>query len=269
MATKSKSKGKKDYNAIAKEKIYRPSEVKAKPKFLIYARNKIGKTKFLMSAPGILVADPEHGTDKYVKEDPHVWPIESWDDLDDYYKFLRTAKHDYEFAGLDGLTRMHNMALTKVMKLSEEKDLDRIPGMVRRQDYGKAGELTKRMLYNFLNLPMGVIFTAQERMVTITAGDDGDDDELETASVEYVPDLPKGARSAVNGIVDVIGRMYVQRVKVRVKGSKEIKEINQRRLHIGPHQAYDTGYRSDYELPDFVRNPTVPKLLNMILTGKE
>ena len=266
MATKKRARGK-DYAALAREKIYRPSEIPSRPKILVYARNKIGKTKFAMSAPGVLIADPEHGTDKYVHADPDVWPIETWADLDDFYKFLRTGRHDYEFAALDGLTRMHNMALNRVMKLQEEKDLDRIPGMVRRQDYGKAGELTKRMLYNFLNLPMGVIFTAQERMITVDA-DESDDESMEVASVEYVPDLPKGARAAVDSIADVIGRMYVQRVKVRVKGSKEIKVKNQRRLQIGPHPNYDTGYRSDFELPDFVRNPTVPKLTQLILTGE-
>lgn len=260
-------KSRKDYEAIAAEKIRKPSTIEPNPKFLIYARNKVGKTRFCLSAPGVLVADPEHGTDKYVHNDPDVWPIESWDDLDDYYKFLRTGKHDYRFAALDGVTRMHNMALTKVMKLQEEKDLDRIPGLVRRQDYGKAGELSKRMFYNFLNLPMGVIFTAQERKLETQSEDEEDDNDL--AQIEYVPDLPKGTKSAINGIVDVIGRMTVAKVKVREKGSKEIKVKAQRRLFIGPHDNYDTGYRSDFELPETIRNPSVPKLVNLIMTGEE
>lgn len=257
-----------DYEAIAAEKIHKPSEIKPHPKFLIYARNKIGKTKFTLSAPGVLVADPEHGTDKYIQSDPDVWPIDEWDDLEDFYKFLRTGKHDYQFAGLDGATRFHNMALNKVMKLQEEKDLDRIPGLVRRQDYGKAGELSKRMFYNFLNLPMGVIFTAQERKLILSAdGDEESDDEL--PSVQYVPDLPAGAKGALNGVVDIIGRMTIAKVKVREKGSKEIKVKAQRRLFIGPHDNYDTGYRSDFDLPEVIKNPTVAKLTNLIMTGKE
>lgn len=257
----------KDYAALAAEKIRKPSQMKPTPKILVYARNKVGKTKFTLSAPGVLVADPEHGTDKYIRSDPDVWPIDSWDDLEDYYKFLRTGKHDYEFAGLDGTTRFHNMALNKVMKLQEEKDLDRIPGLVRRQDYGKAGELSKRMFYNFLNLPMGVVFTAQERKITADNDDQTSDEDL--PQTQYVPDLPAGAKGAINGIVDIIGRMTVVKVKVREKGSKEIKTKNQRRLFIGPHDNYDTGYRSDYELPEVIKNPTVPKLINLIMTGEE
>lgn len=263
MAAKSQ---KADYEALAAERIRKPSTLSPRPKILIYARNKVGKTRFCLSAPNVLIADPEHGTDNYIERDPDVWPIESWDDLDDFYKYLRTGKHGYEYAALDGVTRMHNMALNKVMKLQEERDLDRIPGLVRRQDYGKAGELSKRMFYNFLNLPMGVIFTAQERKLT---SDNDEASEEDLPQTEYVPDLPAGAKSAMNGIVDVIGRMTVTKVKVRPKGSKEIKEKAQRRLFVGPHPNYDTGYRSDYDLPEVIKNPSLPKLVHLIRTGEE
>lgn len=264
MAKKSKRK---DYAAIAKEKIHRPSELTPHRKVLIYARNKIGKTGICISAPGVLIADPEHGTDPYIKADPHVWPIESWDDTDDFYKFLKTGKHDFEWAALDGMTRLHNMALNKVMKLQEERDLDRIPGLIRRQDYGKANELTKALLYSFLTLPMNVIFTAQERKL-ISMSDD-DNEEMEAQQIEYVPDLPAGARKALNEVADVIGRLYIQRVKVRRRGEKEIRVVNQRRLQVGPHDNYDTGYRSEFNLPDVIRDPSVPKLVSLMMSGKE
>lgn len=264
MTTKKKAK---DYEAIASEKIRKPSEAAHARKILVYARNKVGKTGMCMSAPGVLIADPEHGTDPYIRQDPDVWPIEQWDDLDDFYRFARTGKHDYEWFALDGMTRMHNMALRKVMKLQEDIDLNRIPGLVRRQDYGKANELTKGMMYNWLQLPYGVIFTAQERKIQTTFEDEEED--LGSVQIEYVPDLPAGARKAVNEVADIIGRLYVQKVKVRAKGEKEIKVKNQRRLHIGPHEQYDTGYRSDFDLPDMVRNPTVPKLVSMLMGQDE
>lgn len=259
---------KKNYEKIASEKIRKPSTVPVHRKFLIYARNKVGKTSFCLSAmpEGLLIADPEHGTDPYTKQDPDVWPIDKWDDLDEFYKFLRLGKHEYQWAALDGMTKMHNMALAKVMKLQEEKDIDRIPGLVKRQDYGKAGELSKRLIDNFLNLEMGVIFTAQERKVTTESEED---EELDIPQTEYVPDLPKGARGAINSAVDVIGRMYTQKVKVRVKGTKKTEVKLQRRLWVAPHDSYDTGYRSDYELPEFVRNPSVPKLVSLTMSGKE
>lgn len=255
----------KDYEAIAKEKIHRPSELPETRKILIYSRNKLGKTTLCITAPNVLIADPEHGTDPYIKADPPTWPITEWDDIDEYYNFLALGNHSYEWAALDGITKMHNMALKKVMKLQEKNNLTRIPGLVRRQDYGKANELTKEMLYSFLNLPMGVIMTCQERKIETEVEDA---EGLEAVQIERVPDLPRGARAAINEVADLIGRLYIQRLRVRIKSTGEIREVNQRRLHIGPHDNYDTGYRSSFRLPEVVKSPTIPKLVSLLMSGE-
>lgn len=248
----------KDYNAIAKKRISRPAEVKSFPRFLIYARNKKGKTTFGISG-GIdrtLVLDPEAGTREMKKKNPHVWGIDRWEDIDEAYNFLKYGTHDYQWVCVDGLTKLSNMSLKYVMKLQEERSLDRIPGMVQQRDYGKSGELMKDMLVQFHNLPMGVIFTAQERQ---EAPFDGEEDEdVEGATATYVPDMPKGVRGAANSIVDVIGRLYVVR---------DDEGKTERRLWIGESIKYDTGYRSDYALPDMVRQPSIPKLVRLMRTG--
>jgi len=65
----------------------------------------------------------------------------------------------------------------------------------------------------------------------------------------------------VNSLVDVIGRIYV--VRVEVKGVEKA----QRRLWIGESVKYDTGYRSEYNLPDMLKNPTVPRLTRLMREG--
>lgn len=249
----------KDYNAIAAKRISRPSEQKRYPRFLIYSRNKKGKTTFSISA-GVektLVLDPERGTDEMKKKNPHVWHIDRWEDLDDAYNFLRHGKHDYQWVSVDGLTKLSNMSLKYVMKLQEERSLDRIPGMVQQRDYGKAGELMKDLLTRFHNMPMGVIFSAQERMEEASDSEE-DEDAAEGGSAMFVPDLPKGVRGYANSIVDVIGRLYV------VKNDDDKPE---RRLWVGESLKYDTGYRSDFVLPDYVANPTIPRLVRLMRTG--
>lgn len=252
----------KDYAAIAASKITRPSKLQDRlPTILIYARNKKGKTRFSMS-PGqgeVLIVDPEHGTDPFIKRDPHVWHINTWEELDEIYKFLRHSQHTYTWVALDGLTRMSNMALRYVMSQAEEHDLNRRPGMVQKQDYGKAGELTKGMLYNFRNLDMGVIYTAHERQ--IDGSEFSEDEDVEDTTVQYVADLPKGVRAAVNGIVDVVGRLYV------VKVDRGEKKVLQRRLWLEPSAMYDTGGRSDFTLPQYLANPTVSKLVTLMKEG--
>lgn len=262
----------KDYAAIAAKRMYRPADRERMPRFLIYSRNKKGKTTFSTSA-GIgktLVIDPESGADEMKAKNPHIWPVERFADLDEVYEFARHVNrcpfkgcefgegHAFDWFSLDGLTRMNNMALKHIMKIQEERSLDRIPGVVIQRDYGKSGELMKDLLIKFHNLPQGIIFTAQERQVE--ADDSEEDEDYEDSSAWYVPDLPKAVKGAANSIVDVIGRLYV--VKTEDDPPKA-----ERRLWIGESVKYDTGYRSDFVLPNTLRNPTIPKLVTLMRTG--
>ncbi len=252
----------KDYMAIAKRRIQRPAEINRLPKFHIYSRQKKGKTTFSTSA-GVeqtLILDPEHGTDAMKTKNPHVWHIERWEDVDEAWNFIRGGNHPYKWIGVDGLTKLSQMSLKYTMRLQEERSIDRIPGQVQQRDYGKAGEVMKTMLTNFHNLPYGVIFTSQER--ANEAADSEEDEEIESETMEYVPDLPKGVRSYVNSLVDVIGRLYVVKVLQDDGTSKA-----QRRLWLGESLKYDTGYRSDYVLPDMVKVPSIPKLVSLMDTG--
>lgn len=263
---------KKDYAAIAAKKMYRPAEGRRKkPKILIYSRNKKGKTRFCTTA-GVektIILDPEYGADTMAAINPHVYPIEKWEDIDDFYKWIRTdpvcptckTKHKFEWVAVDGLTRIANMALKYVMKLAEERDLDRQPGQVAQRDYGKAGEMMKQMFANFNTLDKGIIYTAHERQdAPFTAEED---DDIEEVTSTLVPDLPKGVRGAINGLVDVIGRLYVVQIE-KDDGTRK----PQRRLWIGPSDSYDTGVRSDYTLPDMIKVPTVPKLVKLMAEGE-
>lgn len=267
----------KDYLAIARKKVKRPREQDSFRKIMIYGRNKKGKTRFSLSGgiENTLILDPEHGTTTMKELNPYVWPIDKWEDVQEAYGALRTGELSpkslgqgpsdvpFTWVSVDGLTRMNNMALRYVMHLAEEKDLDRRPGMVDRRDYGKSGEMMKQMLLNFHTLPINVVYTAQERMITM---DEGDEDGGESAF--FVADLPASARSAANAIVEVIGRIYTTRTTVKVRGGGE-REVMQRRLFIGLHERYDTGFRSDFKLPDMIKNPTLDKLTSLMLTGQE
>jgi hypothetical protein len=274
MATKSKGK-EKDYVAIARKQITKPSERKRRPKFLVYSRNKKGKTKFCLSAPNVLVIDPEFGTDENRQDDPHVWHVGSWAMMQNVLGFAKTGEpcpkpecqknpHSIDWYAVDGMTKIHKLALHHVMKMEEERSLERIPGFVQQKDYGKANELVRDMMWQFHALPQGVIYTTQERM--LVEGEFADEDEeVENPDVQYVPDLPKGIRSEGNAIVDVIGRLYIVKAEDRKDPNKTVLE---RRLWISPSDSYDTGYRSDWgPLPDYLRRPTVPRLVNLIRTG--
>lgn len=249
----------KDYTALAKRKIRKP---RSRPlSILAYGRNKKGKTRFCTTAGRVLIADPEDGTDYFQDANPDVWPVRSWTDLTDLYKYLSSVDHGYDYVAFDGMTRFSNMALRFVMKMEEERDITRQPGMVAPRDYGKAGELMKGFLYNVHALPVGKIYTAQERQIDGEFGEE--DQDVETSQVQYVPDLPKGIRNDLNGIVDVIGRLYVVRQTL-----DDDRVVTRHRMWLASSALYDTGYRSEYKLPDYLPNPTVPRLVQLINEGK-
>lgn len=254
-------------------RISKPSQRKAprKPRILLYSRNKKGKTRFCTTAPNVLVVDPEEGTEYETKADPNTYKVTRWEDMDDLYRYIRGGDHPYEWIALDGMTKISNLALRYILSLKEERQLDTKPSVAINIKYhGSAGELVKGMLHNFHMMGQyGLVLTAQERMVDAVTGDD-EDEEAENPAVMFVPDLPKGVRGACNSMVDVIGRLYVVKadVPVRVNGQVETRQRNQRRLWLAPSATYDTGYRSEFLLPDYLKNPSVPRLVQLLKEGK-
>jgi hypothetical protein len=250
------------YKERVEARIVKPSQNTTPPRFLVYSRNKKGKTTFGVSA-GIdqtLVLDPENGTKEMKEKDPNVFHIEEWEDMELAWGYLRSGDHPYTWVVVDGLTKINNLALNYVRRVEEERNLDRQPGMIDRRDYNKSGELMKQMLTNFQGLRLGIVYTAQERMMTLKEEEILDED---ASSVFYVPDLPAGVRGTVNSYVDVIGRLFVEKVP-----DKEGVDRARRRLQIGVHDRFDTGYRSDFVLPDVLKSPTVPKLVRLIREGE-
>lgn len=266
----------KNYAAIAAKAIGDPSTDRP-PRWCIYSRNKKGKTRFCCTAPNGLIIDPERGTDPYKKfttaSGSKVWSISRWEDVDDVWGYLRTGGHkNHDWVSFDGGSRIHKMALRWVMRQAMERDLERRPEQIEKRDYGRAGAMMEQMFHNLNTLPIGVIYTAQERMFVAEDEVTDDDPDVESSNVQYVVDLPKGARAALLSIVDVIGRLYVVKATVKVrKGGPDApitEEVRQqRRLWLEPHVSYDTGYRSQYVLPPFMKNPTVPNLAQLIKEG--
>jgi hypothetical protein len=268
----------KDYAAIAAKAIRKPTDSKRMPRVLVYGRYKKGKTRFCTTAPNVLIVDPEEGTDWERKANPDTWQVTEWAQLNDVYMYLKTGKHPYRWVAFDGMTGIADIALRFIRSQDMERNLERKPSDVRIQDYGKSGKLIGDFLINLHSLrDIGFIFTAQERSIAVEElGDEPDDDATPSAMI-YVPDLPNASRGAVTGLVDVVGRIYTVRGtftrRYRVKGTERFIEKEeegiQRRLWVGPHQSYDTGYRSEFTLPDMIADPTIPKLIKVMREGKE
>lgn len=258
------SSSSKNYDAF-KRRIHKPTERRLN--FQIYGRYKKGKTHFCTTAPNVLILDPEGGTDHFKTASPDVVTITQWADFAEVYEYLKYGTHSYEYVAFDGMTKFANMALRFIKSQSAEHKLTAKPEQKRINEYGDAGQLMQGVLNNFHSLPLGKIYTCQERSVDASVVEE--DDEVPVPGKEdriFVPDLPNGTRSAVNAIVDVIGRAYT----VRKEHPQDFeKKITSYRLWLAQSVNYDTGTRSEFQrkLPDYVINPSVTKLTNLIETG--
>lgn len=262
-----------NYGEIAKQRIRMPDTDEPRmPRLLVYGRNKKGKTTFGNSAPDVLHIDPD---DQPSALRP-TWPINRWEDLHEVYLYLKSGNHGYRWINLDGVTKIYSYAMRWVMRQSEERAaaMDKQPQLKGIQHYGRANEIFETMLHNFHSLRnIGIVITAQEKMVGVTELDDTTDDEDYTpTSYQYIVALPKGARAPLNAMVDLTGRIYVVRGefsrRVKRNGKTTIEEYTkQRRLLIGPDEMYETGFRSEYPLPDIIEDPTVNRVVRALRTG--
>lgn len=236
--------------AKIEKRIMPVKEAEPYVKILVYGRNKQGKTRFAATAPNVLIVDINEKGTRSVRNYPgaKVFHVRAWEDLTHVYWFLREGNHNFESVVIDTITNMQHLCMKHVLGEAEDRDPNREPNMPDRRAWGKLSELMKPLLYNFRNLPMHVVFVAQERVLA----------EEDEGIQERVPDLSPGTRGVAMGSVDLIGRIYQKEVRV-VKGKKESSKWETRML-VGPHDEYATGGRT-ISLGRIIRNPSVPQII--------
>jgi len=222
-------------------------------RIMVYGRNGSGKTRFAASGPKCLILDfNEEGTRSARGTGAKVLPISTWPDVDLAYWYLKRGDHSYETVALDTITGMAEICMNRVLRESYDRDPNKDPKSPRRQDWGTMGQMMKEQLLRFRNLPMHVVFTAQERVIG------GDEDEEE--AIMHVPDLSGKPRSVAMGAVGIIGRIYQAEVRSVNKKSKKEQTKWEDRLLLGPHDQFEGKDRTN-ELGRILRKPTMAKVI--------
>jgi phage nucleotide-binding protein len=234
-----------------KKRIVPVADAEPHLKVLVYARNGQGKTRFAATAPKCLLIDIDEKGTRSVKnyKGVDVLPVRTWNDIVYAYWFLKAGNHDYESVVLDTITGMQNVCMKHVLKEAEDRDPGKDPKVASMREWGKLAQLMKEQLLNFRNLPLHVIFTAQERQVDI-------EDEERT---ERVPDLSPGTRATATACVDIIGRIYQKEVRKAGSKGKEVA-VWETRMLVGPHDEYTTKDRTG-SLGRIMRQPTIPAIM--------
>lgn len=272
MRQRSTSTGKTSKIAEAKKRTRPVAEQFQHLRMLVYGKPKKGKTTFGASGPKpiIIIDCNEQGT-LSVRNFPEVdvYSVATWTDIDLVFWWLNSGDHDYQTVVIDTLTSLASLCMKFVLGDEASRDPTKDPTMPSKREWGKVGQLMGTEILKFRNLPMNIIFLAQEKR-----GYTEDEEEVP----EVMPAVSPSVLQTLTPAVDIIGRLYVKEVVTKRKGENgKIRSttVMERRMLIGDHEIYTTGDRSEAGLPPVLRLPAadkrvaLEKLVNRIKNAKE
>src|SRR5262245_16292590 len=121
------------------KKIKRASEHPLNLSMVIYARPKVGKTRFCATAPDVLIVDcDEKGTDSTRDDsDPMTARITTWSEINDIYWYLQSGAHDYKSVAIDTVSGLQTLAMNFVLGDEAARDASRDPDQPSQRIYQK------------------------------------------------------------------------------------------------------------------------------------
>lgn len=250
--------------------------------FVLYGRSGTGKTTIASTFPKpILHADVKDAGDDSISDiDLDVLDIKNWDDFEVMYWWLKKNPKKYKTLVVDTMSQLQQLAIKKVVseKRKSESKAERAGdwGTMTKRDWGEVAALMKAWIINLRDLPMNVVFIAQDRVFNI---DNDGEDESGALDPEVGPGLSPSIAKHLNAAVHFIANTFVRQrtVKVKLKGPIERgkpkhKEVTRIEfcVRIGPNPTYITKVRKPkaFVPPSVIVDPTYEKLINL-MHGKE
>jgi phage nucleotide-binding protein len=247
--------------------IKKVSEIKRARSWAIHGRAGSGKTTLSSTFPGpILLLDvKDEGTDSVSDvENLDVMEITEWQDLEDVYWFLSKNPGKYKTVVIDTVTQMQQMIVEEIgsrKKLGGKNVGDW--GTMTKSDWGDVASRMKTWISNYRDLPMEVVFLAQERVFN-----NEDDDATGMLDPEVGPRLSPSVMSHLCAAVSIIGSTFVRERTERIKVKLRTKEVKHTEycIRLGPSPSYITKIRKPrgIELPHFLVNPTYDTIIELI-----
>lgn len=218
---------------------------------LIYGDSGVGKTVFGGTAENALMLGLESGliSAKRQGSKAKAWPVETWQDVEDCFLFLRDTNHNFKWLIVDSLTDMQEKLLRHILDRAMEDKKDRDPDIPAIQDHQKWQNMLKRFVNSFNNLPINVCYTALEMR--------RENEEAEDLILPLLLGKDYEISQSICGKMHVVGRMAAQ---VIGSGDDRTKKRRVQFEHIPPYFAKD---RYDC-LPRYMMSPTIPKIQELI-----
>lgn len=211
----------------------------------------------------------DEGTDSITDvDDLDVLEVDSLEQLEETYWWLKQNPKAYQTVILDTVTMWQFLKILDIVGQKAEK-LGKQPtdwGVMTKQQWGEVAGYMKTWITNYRDLPMEVVFTAQQRTFNV-----GEDDENEgELDPEVGPSLSPSVMSHLCAAAQVIGCTFIRTrtVEKKLRKSKKTiqKEVTEYCLRLGPSASYITKFRKprSISLPDFLVDPEYDDILETI-----
>jgi|GEM_PF-1791230 len=131
---------------------------------------------------------------------PQFAEINSLQDLKDLYNFLKNEKHDFETVVIDSITEINDIIKTEIETRNKRN--------MQLQDWGILQKEIKDILRKFRDLPMHIIFLAQETT-------EKDEEKI----VKYLPSLNGKSATEIAYYMDTVGYCFIDKLGNRKIGT--------------------------------------------------
>jgi len=235
----------------------------------IYGRSGSGKTTFAASFPKpIAVLDiRDQGTDSIRDvKDVFVNSVSNWEEFEEVYYWLKDNPTKFKTVVIDTITQAQQLCLEHVL-IDKRKSAERAGdwGTMTRREWGDVSGMMKDQIINLRDLPMEVVFLAQERA---TVGSEEEDNPDKMIVPEVGPAVIKSVATTLNAAVNVIGNTFIRQYQYTklIKGKRVEKEEPQYCLRVGPNPVYTTKIRKPKSIiaPSFIENPEYKDVIDLI-----
>jgi hypothetical protein len=131
-------------------------------KAVLYGPPGSGKTTMGSTFPDVLFLSAESGLLSVRDKALDVWTIDSWEDLEEAFAFLKAGGHKYKSVVIDSLTECQKKLNEHIVRKFPGKRRD-YEDLMSMSDWGYSMDRFRRMCRAFRDLPMNVVFIALDQ----------------------------------------------------------------------------------------------------------
>lgn len=241
--------------------------------YVFYGRSGTGKTTLAATFPKplLLLDVNDRGDDSVVDVDGiDIRDVREWDDFEMTYWYLVQHQDEYRTIVVDTMSQLQSVCINHVLS-EKNKDSERAGewGVMTKQEWGQVASLLKIWITRLRDLPMEVVFVAQDR--TFNLDEEGDPEQM--LDPEVGPQLMPSVVKHLNAAVHLIANTFIrERITVRKVGNKKKKEVKRIQFcaRLGPNPVYITKVRKPKSvvLPSIIVDPSYEGL-QRIIKGEE